>query len=216
MKKKPTLTRRLLMSEEELREAAAERRWADVKCRTINFGIIAQLLLENRKQTDPFVGAEIGVFRGGMSREILRTLPNCVLYLVDRWGPPKEGDSYLTTVDLQAFRTFANHQEDERLCRKLLEFAGPRAVYLKMELGQAALQVEDGSLDFIYLDADHSKRGTKRAWKRWEPKVKPGGIVAGHDWGTYGVTEAMEECVDKDTAICVDRATWAYRKAEQR
>src|SRR5258705_6825142 len=37
------------------------------------------------------------------------------------------------------------------------------------------------SVDFIFIDADHSYEAIKKDWQDWFPKVKPGGIIALHD-----------------------------------
>jgi predicted O-methyltransferase YrrM len=41
---------------------------------------------------------------------------------------------------------------------------------------------QPASLDFVFLDADHSEEGTRAAINAWLPKVKPGGVFAGHDF----------------------------------
>ena len=40
----------------------------------------------------------------------------------------------------------------------------------------------DETFDFVYLDADHSYKGCLRDLRCWNPKVKKGGILAGHDY----------------------------------
>ena len=44
-----------------------------------------------------------------------------------------------------------------------------------------AEKFEDGFFDYLYLDADHSKKSVLADLKYWYPKVKNGGIIAGHD-----------------------------------
>jgi predicted O-methyltransferase YrrM len=39
----------------------------------------------------------------------------------------------------------------------------------------------DGSLDMVYIDACHRYDDVLSDLERWWPKVKPGGILAGHD-----------------------------------
>ncbi|MCC6809954.1 MAG: class I SAM-dependent methyltransferase [Deltaproteobacteria bacterium] len=45
-----------------------------------------------------------------------------------------------------------------------------------------AKAVNEESLDFVYIDGDHSYNGVTADLKAWWPLVKPGGIIAGHDW----------------------------------
>ncbi len=64
----------------------------------------------------------------------------------------------------------------------------------------AASQFPDGSLDAVYLDGDHSSCGMWDDLKAWVPKVKPGGVICGDDYGVDfpGVTEAVQSYFAKD------------------
>ena len=64
---------------------------------------------------------------------------------------------------------------------------------------------EDETFDFVYIDADHSYNGCLRDLNCWYPKVKRGGILAGHDFiepelckrmghiTTFGVVQALHD-----------------------
>ena len=43
-------------------------------------------------------------------------------------------------------------------------------------------QFKDGSLDFVYIDANHEFRSVIDDISEWGKKVKVGGIVSGHDF----------------------------------
>ena len=56
--------------------------------------------------------------------------------------------------------------------------------------------IEDSSLDFVYVDGDHSYDSCKRDIQTWLPKIKKGGIIAGHDYLEIcflGVVNAVNE-----------------------
>jgi len=55
------------------------------------------------------------------------------------------------------------------------------------------------SLDFVYLDAGHEHVDLKRDIDAWRPKVKPGGILAGHDYTVEypGLIKAVNEAFDR-------------------
>ena len=58
----------------------------------------------------------------------------------------------------------------------------------------AANQFQNGSIDFIMLDAGHSYDSLMEDVKVWYNKVKPGGIISGDDYGVFhGVTQAANE-----------------------
>jgi predicted O-methyltransferase YrrM len=60
---------------------------------------------------------------------------------------------------------------------------------------ESARFFEDGSVDFVFIDADHVYDRVKEDILAWLPKVKPGGIIAGHDYNAahQGVLQAVPE-----------------------
>jgi hypothetical protein len=56
-----------------------------------------------------------------------------------------------------------------------------------------ANEYNDKSLDFVFIDGDHRYECVKADIEAWLPKVKPGGILAGHDYGWNDVTRAVQE-----------------------
>lgn len=53
-------------------------------------------------------------------------------------------------------------------------------VYIK-GLSQEVAPRFDSPIDFLFIDADHAYEAVKMDWKKWFPKVKPGGYIALHD-----------------------------------
>ena len=47
---------------------------------------------------------------------------------------------------------------------------------------QAAASFADGTVDFCFIDGDHSYEAVKQDIMAWLPKVRPQGILAGHDY----------------------------------
>ena len=66
-------------------------------------------------------------------------------------------------------------------------------------------QFEDESIDFLFIDGDHSYESIKQDIFLWYPKVKIGGIISGHDYVDglgYGVIQAVKECFsDRDYKV---------------
>jgi predicted O-methyltransferase YrrM len=124
-------------------------------------------------------GAEIGVAAGKHAGQMLDAVPDLHLYLVD----PYQG-------------YFRYKQE---LCDKRYAIAqrrlGERSVtFMKMTSLEASQQVEDRSLDFCYIDGDHRFDAVMMDIILWAPKVRRGGIVAGHDFYAFyqsGVVDAV-------------------------
>ena len=122
-------------------------------------------------------GAELGVAAGSYSACILRNPAVTRLYSVDRWSDHHDA------------------AEMRRACESLSAF-GDRSVVLRSTFADAAAQFADGSLDFVYVDGyAHTGQDGGRTLRDWWPKLRVGGIFAGHDYcETYRPTM---EAVDK-------------------
>ena len=58
----------------------------------------------------------------------------------------------------------------------------------------ASKQFEKESIDFVFIDGDHSYESVKNDIKYWEPKVKENGLIIGHDYNWGNVARAVGEC----------------------
>jgi len=114
--------------------------------------------------------AEIGVHRGEFSRALLNCWHGKMLYLVDPWKS-FTGDEYTEPRD-----------SDFDACMKNLEPHIGRFEVLRDFSLDAAKKIPDASLDFCYIDANHRSKYIRQDLYAWWPKVKPGGILAGHDY----------------------------------
>jgi predicted O-methyltransferase YrrM len=66
---------------------------------------------------------------------------------------------------------------------------------------EAAANFEDDSLAFCFIDADHDESGITKDVPAWVPKIKPGGIIVFHDYGTWkcpAVVEAVDAWQARD------------------
>ena len=57
-------------------------------------------------------------------------------------------------------------------------------------------KIEDASCDLIFTDADHSYPAVKQDIINYRPKLKPGGILSGHDIDFPGVNQAVNEMLE--------------------
>jgi predicted O-methyltransferase YrrM len=75
---------------------------------------------------------------------------------------------------------------------------------------EAASKYKNKSLDFVFIDASHDYESVKKDIEAWLPKVKEGGVIAGHDYDWCdGVRKAVDEVFEKknitETELC-----WVY------
>jgi len=110
-------------------------------------------------------GVELGVACGQFSAEIL-TWSRCrLLYSIDRWTEPHHGvDEYL-----RALNRLANY--------------GRRSTVLRATFEEALVLFQPHSLDFVYVDGyAHTGQEGGKTLEDWWPKIKPGRVMAGHDY----------------------------------
>ena len=134
------------------------------------------------------VAAEVGVTFGDFTKQILGRCQPSILYLVDSWASERYA------VGLASIRA---------------ELSGPISrgeVVVKQGLSSEVLPtLPNNSLDFVYIDTDHSYETTAAELLHSSTKVRNGGRIAGHDYcvgniakpWAYGVIEAVGEFCNK-------------------
>lgn len=156
------------------------------------------------------VGAEIGVSRGEGSTYLLH---NCkkvsCLYAIDAWKEYDDncGDGFFPQIALDHMKslTLINTKQ-----------FGDRIKLVEKDSVDAAKDFADESLDFVFIDADHSYEGVLRDMEAYWSKVKPGGLFSGHDWWheplQKGVFEFLEKHASKDNLFFFRDTCWGIIK----
>lgn len=157
--------------------------------------------------------AELGVNQGEFSQQILEIAQPGKLHLVDTWASERYHDGLFNSVT-EKFR----RQIDQ----------GQIEIHRKLST-EAAADFADGTFDCVYIDTNHTYETTREELEKYAPKLKPGGILSGHDyvqgnWARsyrYGVIEAVHEfCVAKDwelvyiTLDVTESPSFAIRKIQ--
>lgn len=123
-------------------------------------------------------GAEIGVKRGEYSYEICNGMPGVELKCIDPYLP---GAKYGWDL-VEGFVTIA---------RKKL--SGFNAEFIRKTSRHASAEdIPKWSLDFVYIDADHSFNQVMQDVIIWSDRVRPGGVVSGHDYDNPDVKAAVD------------------------
>ena len=142
-------------------------------------------------------GVEIGVAGGVFSQTVLTRSGLRVLYSVDLWRTFPE-EEYKDVSNCAQKEMDAKHA----LAKTLLAQYGKRSVLLRAASPAAAQLFTDVSLDFVYIDANHTYANAAKDIAAWWPKVKQGGIFAGHDYldgnlpqGIFGVKSAVDDFI---------------------
>ncbi len=120
------------------------------------------------------VGVEVGVLEGTYSEVLCQSNPDLKLFSVDPW---------LFYPVYKNFRKQRDHDRAYEIAKnKLAKY--PNNKIIKTWSVEAAKDFADESLDFVYIDADHSFQAVTNDIAVWSKKVRKGGIIAGHDFST--------------------------------
>ena len=90
------------------------------------------------------------------------------------------------------------------MAKAIAECYDGRGIVIRKYSAEAAGQIEDESLDFVYIDANHSYENVLQDLTLWGRKVRPGRYIIGHDYREEceGVRRAVQKyCLHNDIKI---------------
>lgn len=116
------------------------------------------------------VGAEIGVDKGEFSEKIART--GLKLFAVDPWH---YDDDYFDRHSQNRLDSFY-----ERTKAILSPFSNAKII--RKTSMEAVKDFPNDSLDYVYIDGNHQLKYVIEDLVEWSKKVRPGGIISGHDY----------------------------------
>lgn len=140
---------------------------------------------------------EVGVWKGHSISYLAKTNPGKSIYAVDSFD--------------ESYQEQYNNTLTSTNTRELIED-------IQGYSWECADKFEDSGVDFVFIDADHSYDAVVKDINAWYPKVRAGGILAGHDYypGTFeGVVKAVNEFTQsKGYELNIERGTvwWITKK----
>lgn len=132
-------------------------------------------------------GAEIGTDHGQYAQQLCKGIPGLKLYCIDPWTPYTEGDEVHDEANVEEIYQQAKSRLAPYNCQIIRDTSM-----------NAVKNCADNSFDFVFVDGNHEYKYVKEDITEWYKKVKPGGIIAGHDYKedptrSYGVIQAVKE-----------------------
>lgn len=118
---------------------------------------------------------EIGTEGGRYAEEICRANPQAHLTCVDPWLAYDRYEDHVSQPKLDDFYAAATAR-----------LAPYNATLIRAASLDAAPRFADGSLDAVFIDGNHHFDFVVRDIIAWAPKVRIGGMVAGHDYKPEG------------------------------
>jgi len=140
------------------------------------------------------IGAEIGVYRGDFTPDLLRVTRAKLVHLIDPWWTRTESyvEDWFETRDTR---------EAYDLARSRLE--GQPVSFHVGDDRDILPTFPDAHFDWVYLDSSHEYEHTCEELELLRLKVQPTGVIAGHDWfespghSQYGVVPAVREFCER-------------------
>lgn len=146
--------------------------------------------LEQLRNKSNLIGAEIGVYYGDNALDYLGNLDIKKIYLIDPY----------TIHPLPHCYNEQRMKESEKEARAKLDIYKDKIEWVRTKSAEAASLFDDESLDFVYIDGDHSYKFIHEDMTLYYPKVKKDGLFSGHDYRGYapGVIAAVNEFCKKN------------------
>ena len=146
--------------------------------------------------------AEVGSFQGESS--VMFAAKAKKVYCIDPWDGEDAGNyggAHIAISEVE--KTFNEATKDFQNIEKIKKLSD-----------DAAADFEDNSIDFLYIDGMHTEEQVRKDIFNFFPKVKPDGIIGGHDlnysiWG--GVSKAVREILGEPHLVFPD-TSWAFQK----
>lgn len=157
------------------------------------------------------VFAEIGCWVGRavsfLAVELINQNKNPTILCIDTWRGSPEHFAEKEILNNTLIEDFYNNTKPVReylipMCGGSVEMAG---------------LVADNSLDGAFIDAEHTYESVKADIMAWLPKIKTGGILAGHDYfwntGELVVKKAVDEVLGFNNLVIKENDNcWVYHK----
>jgi hypothetical protein len=141
-------------------------------------------------------GAEVGVQKGRNAKTMLSLWKSCEeFHLIDLWAQQKNYKDVANFPDHVQERSYRDAQKNVEAWKDKVHFH-------KMLSVDAAKILEDNSLDYIYVDARHDYCGVMEDMRAYWPKLRPGGVMAGHDY--LDNAELKIATPKQDWGLCMD------------
>jgi len=133
-------------------------------------------------------GVELGVNYGNNAKSILKQLKIKKLYLIDIWDKTYDYN-YVKINKLDTIFEYVKKRFKKNTNVRIIKEFSHKAVHL----------FNNNSLDFIYIDGNHSYNFVYKDIDLWYPKIKVNGISAGHDiFNIPDVLNALKDWTKKD------------------
>ena len=147
---------------------------------------LAFLYAIGSKMADGAQVVEVGSWQGRSTVaicEALRKKSGVLMSAVDTF----QGDPHIE--QLEAAKSLEEDGVYKAFCANTAAY--PFLKIVRATSLEAVGRFADGSLDWVFIDAFHEYDAVTADILAWYPKLKPGGLLSGHDYGYLGINRAL-------------------------
>jgi predicted O-methyltransferase YrrM len=139
---------------------------------------------------------EVGTFSGENAVVMTKYFNSVVT--VDPWRNGYDKDDHASNADMA--------EVEKKYFERIKDLKN--ISHLKLTSLEGANEFEDASLDFVYLDGDHQTDAVVADIDAWKPKIRKGGILAGHDINMDKVHNALKQRLNGVAARLFKDSSW--------
>lgn len=161
---------------------------------------------------DGFRLVEVGVLFGASAAylmdQVAKSGKKISVHLVDHFAVKTCPENFSKEAKA-AFTKFVGHRGAFDYFMHQGGYLGKYELHAKESVA-AASDFLDKSLDFVFLDGGHTYEQVKKDILAYLPKLKKGGVMAGHDFDpTFpGVEKAVREVFGREISMIMPRSWW--------
>jgi hypothetical protein len=131
-------------------------------------------------------GAEIGVWKGDFSAHFCRSNPRVHMLCIDPWT------QYEGWVDPKGVHPDSVRMLEGAHREAVTRLSGFYCTIIRARSTEAARDVSNRSLDFVYIDGNHGYDAVLQDLAVWSKKIRPGGFLSGHDYRESSAKPSIE------------------------
>jgi hypothetical protein len=155
----------------------------------------------NERDDELKIGVEVGVAFGSNMKTLLEGTDIEKLFGVDCYSE----DTWDLSGTLNVEKEFGSFDGLYEHVSHFLSSYGKRSQIIRMTSEEASHKFKNKSLDFVFIDGDHFD--IENDVKYWEPKIRDGGYLMGHDWmhPSFGnITDFLTKYYDEDELVGIE------------
>lgn len=134
------------------------------------------------------VAVELGCFLGGTLCRFVSQVKDVEVFAIDNWAFENISDESFNWANLDRQ---ANYYE--AFMKNLSDLELTDINVIVSDTAKAADQFEDGTVNYLFMDAAHGYGGVREEIKAWLPKMNGRCLMAIHDFSTACIANAVQD-----------------------